>query len=507
MSAPRRGLRLGLKAAYVIGFDGTQHVLWRHGEVVFEDGRILFVGRGFSGQVDEWRDYGQALIGPGFIDLDALGDLDSTVLTLDNAEPWRMGRWWSEEYLNAGPRESFSAGEELFKYRYAFTQLIRNGVTTAMPITSMFYREWAEHYDEFAAVAELAGELGLRVYLGPCYMSGMSYARRDGSRTAFWDEQRGLAGLAAAERFFLDYDGSWQGRVRGALLPDRIETCTPELLTRTARLSRELHAPVRLHCCQSRYEQAEVRRQHGDGSLAWLEKLGLLSVRSLLPHGVYLDGEDDLDRLADHGASIVHCPLVFARYGEALDSFDRYRTHGINIAMGSDTFPADMLDNLRQGLNIARVMAGSEHEPSMLDLYNAATLGGARALGRDDLGRLAQGARADIVVFDLTGLHLGPLFDPLKNLLLAGRGDDCIASYIDGHCVMESGQVAGVDHAALQAQAQHQYLKLMQSHSHRAFGQPPWRTLFRPALPYADDYSAEAPLVDVPNSLDATERA
>jgi hypothetical protein len=115
-------------------------------------------------------------------------------------------------------------------------------------------------------------------------------------------------------------------------------------------------------------------------------------------------------------------------------------------------------------------------------------------LGRDDLGRLAPGAKADITVFSLRGLHLGPLFDPLKNLLLAGRGDDCIASYIDGRCVMQGGQVQGVDYPALQRQAQRQFEKLMRSHSERAFGQPDWRGLFQPAIPFADDYSAQVPL-------------
>lgn len=66
-------------------------------------------------------------------------------------------------------------------------------------------------------------------------------------------------------------------------------------------------------------------------------------------------------------------------------------------------------------------------------------------------------------MFSLRGLHLGPLFDPLKNLLLAGRGDDCIASYIDGRCVMHDGQVSGVDYPTLQRQAQRQYEKLLRS--------------------------------------------
>ncbi|MDT4820865.1 5'-deoxyadenosine deaminase [compost metagenome] len=490
MNAPR----IGLKASCVVGFDGTRHLLWRDGEVVIEGSRVLFVGRGFPGPVDQWIDYGNALLGPGFIDLDALGDLDSTVLCLDNGDENAMGRMWSAEYLARGPKESYNFDEEVFKYRYAFTQLIRNGITTAMPITSMYYREWAETYDEFAAVAGVAAELGLRTYLGPCYMSGMQYLQADGSRAEHWDEARGLAGLDAAERFFRDFDGSQGGLIRGALLPDRIQTCTPALLQRTAVLSRELAAPVRLHCCQGPGEVALVKALRGKAPLAWLEELDLLGPRAVLPHGIYIEGDDDLARLANSGASLVHCPVVFARDGEALDSFGRYRAHGVNFALGTDTWPADLLDNMRQGLNIARIKAGGSQGTSALDFYNAATLGGARALGRDDLGRLAPGARADITVFSLDGLHLGPLFDPLKNLILAGRGDDCIASWIDGRCVMQDGQVRGVDYAQLQQQAQRQFHKLMQSHAERAFGQPDWRSLFQPAIPFADAWSAERPL-------------
>jgi len=75
---------------------------------------------------------------PGLIDLDALGDLDSGVLAVDNGDKLAMGRLWSEDYLHAGPRETYTEEEEAFKVRYAFAALIRNGITTALPITSMY---------------------------------------------------------------------------------------------------------------------------------------------------------------------------------------------------------------------------------------------------------------------------------------------------------------------------------------------------------------------------------
>jgi cytosine/adenosine deaminase-related metal-dependent hydrolase len=501
-------MRTRLNAAWVLGFDGTSHVLWRDAQVVFTGDRIEFVGRDFPGPVDRDVDYGRALIMPGLIDLDALGDLDSGVLTVDNGSKLEMGRLWSEDYLRDGPRETYTADEQAFKVRYAFASLIRNGITTALPITSMYYRAWAEDYDEFARVAAIAGEVGLRVYIGPCYMSGTTYVRRDRTLAQHWDEPRGLAGLTEAIRFFRDFDGAHDGLVRGMFAPDRIETCTPELLSRTAAASAELAAPVRLHCCQSVYEFETVRRLRDCTPLGFLERTGLLTRRAILPHGIYLsghpkvsvDGDEDWRRLISSGASIAHCPAVFARNGEALDSFGRYRAAGINLGMGTDTWPPDLLHNMRLGLYVARIVEGDATHTSMAHMVDAATLGGARALGREDLGRLAPGAQADVVVFDLAGHHLGPLFDPLKNLMLAGRGSDCRASYIAGRCVMEDFAVSSVDASALQRDAEGQYAKLMASHSDRAFDHPPADRLFHPVYPRARDEFASGGIVKGPRS-------
>ena len=486
-------MRTRLKAAFVVGFNGKSHELWRDGEVVFSGDAIEFVGRDFPGHVDKTVDYGHALIGPGLIDLDALGDLDSGVLGFDNGDKLEMGRLWSQDYLSQGPRESYSAEEEVFKYAYAFSQLIRNGITTALPITSMYYRAWAEHYDEFAAVADVAGQMGLRVYLGPCFMSGMTYVREDRSLAQHWDEPRGLAGLQQALRFFQDFDGAHGGLVRGMLAPDRIETCTPALLAQTAALSHELKAPVRLHCCQSVYEFELVRKLHQTTPLGWLEQIGLLTQRAILPHGIYISGhpkvsnpsQDDWHRLTASGASIAHCPVVFARMGDGLLSFAKFKEAGINIGLGTDTWPPDLLHNMQVGLYVARVVESGAARTSTADMYNAATLGGARALGRDDLGRLAPGAQADIVVFDLQGPHLGPFFDPFKNLILAGRGTDCRASYVRGRQLMENFEVLGINSPEIQIQAQHQFEKLMASHRDRAFGSPKQDKLFHPVFPWA----------------------
>ena len=173
------------------------------------------------------------------IDLDALADIDHAILDTWNPPHLDLGLQWSEDYFQHRRHDVFTLEEELFKRHYALVQLILNGITTAMPIGAETYKGWCESYAEFAGVAQIAGELGLRMYLGPSYRSGINVVRADGSRTVLWEKERGEHGLDDAIRFVRDFDGAYGGLIRGALLPCRIETVTPELLRRTKKAADE----------------------------------------------------------------------------------------------------------------------------------------------------------------------------------------------------------------------------------------------------------------------------
>ena len=224
--------------------------------MVFEGDRIVFVGHGFSGEVEEQRDYGMALIAPGFIDLDALADLDTTILGFDNQPAWRKGRVWPRSYIERGPYEMYSPEELAFQKRYAFAQLLRNGITTALPIASLFYRAWGETTAEFSAAADAAARSGTAGLSRP----GLSHRQpgRRGTTDAIvpdFDEARGLArargGHRASASAMRARRTAWSAR------------CWRPIASRPARRNccgappppaRELDVPVRLHCCQSRLE-------------------------------------------------------------------------------------------------------------------------------------------------------------------------------------------------------------------------------------------------------------
>jgi cytosine/adenosine deaminase-related metal-dependent hydrolase len=479
-----------ITARWVVGHSDGRHCLLPNGEVVFESGEIVFVGHRFPGDVARRIDYGEALIGPGFVDLDALSDLDTTILAFDNQPAWRKGRVWPRSYIDAGPYEMYSREELAFQKAHAFASLIRNGVTTALPIASLFYRAWGETPEEFADAAEAAARLGLRVYLGPGYRTGNQMVDADGTITPYYDEPRGLAELEAAIRFCERFEGEAEGLIRTMLAPDRIETCTPELLRRTAAAARALDVPVRQHCCQSKIEYELVLKQHGMSPPEWLESLGFFTGKTLLPHGTFVSGNRhiarpgrDLEIIRDHGATIVHCPLVSGRHGNVIDHFGRYREMGIRVGMGTDTSPPDMVLNMQAGIILARVAAGSVSAVRSEDYYDAATIHGADAIGRPDLGRLQPGAKADITVFDLDRPHSGQVIDPIQTMLLTGHGRDVSTVIIDGRFVMQDRVIPGVDERADNARAQAQFEGLMAQYPRRTLGHPPVGDIFSSSYP------------------------
>lgn len=474
--------RTALAARWIVAHQDGGHRLLENGEVVIDADRILYVGPRFPGQVARRIDLGQALISPGFVDLDALSDLDTTLLGVDCGPPWAKGRVWPQSYIDRGPREMYDPDDLAFQKRFAFAQLLCNGVTSALPIASLFYREWGETAAEFEAAAQAAGDLGLRVWLGPAYRSGGMVCTAPGVLEPRFDEPRGMQGLADAVAFVQAQAGRFGGLVQGMLAPDRVETCTAALLTRTMDAARDLDVPVRLHMAQGRMELDTVQALHGTTAPLWLQRIGALNDRLIAPHAV-LASDADLAAYAAHGVTVAHCPLVFARTGMPLRSFARLRRMGIRLGMGTDTAPPDMVLNMAVGVMAARMAGDTIDDTAPQHLFDAATLGGADALRRPDLGRLMPGAKADIAIFDMADPLMAPTIDPIRTLVLGATGRVTRAVFVDGRLSMRDGQVPGLDMAAARARAQAQFDGLVAQYPDRTFGHPPVAQIFPPAYP------------------------
>lgn len=471
-----------LTAEWVLAWRDEGHWLIPSGEIVIEGNQVLYAGPRFEGEVARRIDFGAALVSPGLIDLDALSDLDTYLLVHDNQPGWAKGRIWPRSYVERGPYEMYSEEELAFQKRFGFGLLLLNGITSAAPIASLYYREWAETVAEFEAAADAAGDLGLRVFLSPAYRSGGMILEEPGRIEPMFDEERGLQGLADAIDFIGRNHGRHGGLVNGLLAPDRIETCTLPLLQRTMAAARDLDCRVRIHMAQGKLELDTMHKLHGVSGPQWLADNGLMSERLYAPHGTYASAQD-LQLYAQHGVSIAHSPLVSARMGSILQSFASCRKLGINIGMATDTAPPDMLMNMLVGLIACRIGEKASDAVFSKDLFDAATLGGAKALGRQDIGRLSAGAKADIAVFRLDDLYMTPSVDPITTLVVGGSGKVTKAVVVDGRLSMLDGKVAGIDMAAARERAQRQYEGLIAKYPDRSWQHPPVEEIFSPSYP------------------------
>src|SRR5581483_468578 len=201
-------------------------------------------------------------------------------------------------------------------------------------------------------------------YVVPMYRSARWHSP-DGRRVLYeWSPDGGLPALERAAEFVRRYRGAHDGRVGSFLGPAQVDTCTPELLRRTADLAEQLDVPVTIHAGQAVIEFQEIGRRHGLTPVEFLREVGLLNRRLIVGHGLFVSGHPqvvfpngrDLELLAASGATVAHCPWVFGRRGITMHSYPRYLRAGVNVALGTDTFPQDMLHEMRMAAVLGKVV-------------------------------------------------------------------------------------------------------------------------------------------------------
>jgi cytosine/adenosine deaminase-related metal-dependent hydrolase len=140
---------------------------------------------------------------------------------------------------------------------------------------------------------------------------------------------------------------------------------------------------------------------------------------------------DELKILAESGATVGHCPHKCAKMAFAMESFDRYSEAGVRIGLGTDSYPLDIVSEMRYASLISRLVDRNASGARAAAVFNAATIGGATALGRSDLGRLAVGAKADVVIINLRTTRYGPVRDPINawsNTAAARMSRPCLST-------------------------------------------------------------------------------
>jgi 5-methylthioadenosine/S-adenosylhomocysteine deaminase len=432
----------------VVAWDAAAktHVYLVGGDIVFSDGKLDFVGRGYEGKADTVIDGHGLMVMPGLVDIHSHPSTEPMYRGL-NEELGSPGLYNSSLYEYMPIFRSDPASKPACT-RVAYSEMLLSGVTTVADL-SIPHEGWID----------LAAESGMRVCLAPMFRSA-GWRTGNGHVVEYdWDEAAGEKAMAEALALIDEAKAHPSGRLSGMVIPAQIDTCSEGLLRASFAEAEARDLPWQTHAAQSVVEFHEITRRHGMTPIGWLDHLGVLSDRSIIGHAIFLDDhpstrwstETDLQRLAETGTMVAHCPTVFVRRGIALRDLGRYLRRGVGIGIGTDTYPHNMLSELRLAAYLARLQGGSPRTVRTTDIFNAATIAGARALRRDDIGRLAVGCRADLVLVELDHPAMRPAHDALRTLIYAADDRVIRAVYVDGRQVVESGRVLTIDHAAASA--------------------------------------------------------
>ena len=431
-------------ASWVAAWDAARqgHVYLRDADLVFTGNSIDFVGKGWSGEADETVDGRDLFVMPGLIDIHAHPHHETAYKGIREEhgvpEMYMTGLYERMQAFKLDA-EGRRAGAEL-----SYADLLLSGVTSLADLSS-----------DFGGWLDLLARSGLRGFVAPGYASSRWHLENNHELKFEWDEAAGRRGMEEAIRLIEAAEQHPSGRLSGVVFPAQIETCTEALLRDSIAFARESGRPCTTHLSQSVIEFNEIVRRHGVTPVQYAERIGLLGPETILGHCIFIDqhsslrwhSRKDLSILAATGTSVAHCPSPFARYGDAMEDVGGYLRAGVTLGMGTDVAPHNLIEEMRLALILSHVAAKDIHTARAGDLFHMATAGGAKALLRDDIGRLAPGARADLVLVDLSLPEMMPLRDPLKSLIYHAADRAVRDVYVDGERVVADRKVLTLDRA------------------------------------------------------------
>jgi cytosine/adenosine deaminase-related metal-dependent hydrolase len=253
--------------------------------------------------------------------------------------------------------------------------------------------------------------------------------------------------LASTERVIAEHhDGE---RIVVTVAPCSPFSVSPELMRESAALARRHGLRLHTHLAETLDEERDTLERFGRRPVELLDEAEWIAGDVWVAHGIHFD-DAEVARLGAVGTGVAHCPSSNGRLGAGMCRVVDLEAAGAPVGLGVDGVASNEVGGLqpeiRQALYTARQRAGRADALMPADALRLATEGGARCLGRDDIGRLEPGCRGDVVVWP--GEDLADVPDPLAGFAL---GPDRRARHVlvDGTAVVRDGELVGADMRAL----------------------------------------------------------
>ena len=245
--------------------------------------------------------------------------------------------------------------------------------------------------------------------------------------------------------------------IRFAFAPHAPYTVSDAGFERINMLSAQLDLPIHCHVHETAQEVEDSLKAHGQRPLARLDRLGIVDSRLIAVHMTQLT-EGEIRLCAERGVHIAHCPQSNLKLASGFCPVEALCRAGANVAIGTDGCASnndlDMFEETRNAALLAKAVAGDARALDAASALEAATLCGARALGREDeIGSIEPGKQADLVLVDLGELELQPLYHVVSHLVYVATRHQVSDVWIAGRPKLRDRHLADMDAGALKAKA------------------------------------------------------
>lgn len=233
-------------------------------------------------------------------------------------------------------------------------------------------------------------------------------------------------------------------------------TVSDEPLQKLTMLAEELDVPIHMHVHETAQEVADALASDGRRPLQRLADLGMLSPRLLCVHATQLE-QNEMTLLAQHGASVIHCPESNLKLASGFCEVARLLQTNVNVALGTDGCASnnnlDMFGEMQTAALVAKAVANDASALPARQALELATINGARAMGLDEqIGSIEVGKLADLTAVNLDAISCMPLHNPLSHLVYAANAAQVSQVWVGGKLVYDQGELKTIDLPLLREQ-------------------------------------------------------
>lgn len=251
-----------------------------------------------------------------------------------------------------------------------------------------------------------------------------------------------------ARQLFLDYDGEGDGKIKIDMSLHSEYTNIERTARELAELTKELGTGMHVHVSETKKETEECIARHGKTPTAFLADAGLFDTRTIAAHCVWLTDED-MRILKEKDVFVAVNPISNLKLASGVCNVPELLKRGINICIGTDSTASnnslDFIEEMKIFAIAPKMYYNMPSEITVGDVLYAATRGGALSQGRNDTGILKEGAKADLIVLDISGPHMHPVHDLTNNIVFSACGSDVRMTMIDGKVLYENGEYTTID--------------------------------------------------------------